>query len=38
MRDFAQMIGVSHPLISLWEKGKIEPSQDNLEKIAKIRG
>ena len=38
MRDFAKMIGVSHPLISLWEKGNIEPSQDNLEKIAKIRG
>lgn len=37
-RDFARLVGVSAPLISIWEKAGVEPSYESLEKVARLRG
>ena len=37
-RTFAQIVGVSYPIISRWEKGDTEPSYESLEKVAALRG
>lgn len=37
-RTFAQLVGVSYPIISRWEKGDTEPSYESLEKVARLRG
>jgi Helix-turn-helix. len=38
IRDFAKIVGVSHPTILLWEKGNGKPRRENLERIAELRG
>jgi len=37
-RTFAKMLGVSHPTIKAWENLEGVPDQENLERVAIIRG
>lgn len=38
VRDFGEIIGVSHATVVSWEKGETLPKRKNLEKIAALRG
>lgn len=37
-REFAAMMGVSHPTIKAWEEGIHEPKKKAVERIAALRG
>ncbi len=37
-RDLAKLVGVDEMTIVNWEKGRIKPTQKNLERIKKILG
>ena len=37
-REFAEMIGVSHPTIKAWEEGIHQPKKKAVERIAALRG
>lgn len=38
IREFAKVVGVSHPSVLDWENGIGIPRRENLEKIAELRG